>query len=501
VSAAKPSVVGLIVQTAEDGSTVTLGDRTALDWTRHQLEQVSGLRNIVLASVPDTHTVKIQRDRAWSPTAWRGGIGGATVYDELIEAAPLAGVAQLAEVDAMLIVGAGWPLVNPKLCGDVIERYASQPEHKMVFTQAAPGFCGILIARELLLEMAEHNVSVGQMLGYQPAAPQADPIGRDVCVAVPPAVRDAPVRATADSARWIDLIERVIEAGEEGDAAAAATRMTAALTQRGHVWPTMLTMELTPRRQVRGPVVPISQIEVDRPDMDGDTFEQVTTALAEPGDVALMLGGLGDPLEHPNWSTMRQVLEDCPVRAVGVETDLLCDRDLLPTLDGLVVKVRLNADTAEMYQQLMGLDALDRVLENMRWLLENQPATRVVPAFVKCRANVHEMESFYDRWLRVCGSAVVEGPTTGAGLIDDIGVIDMAPPKRVACRQLLGRMTVLGDGTVPRCDQDWLGRDAVGHVADEALDVLWARLQEVRRAHQAGEYGGGCEGCRAWFKP
>jgi len=499
VSGTNPTVVGLIVRRPGDGSDTLIAGTPTIEYVRQRLAQVAGLGSAIVVDVDGESIANALRDRAWSTTAWRGGIGGATIYDELIDPGKLGEAIDQASADAALIVGAGWPLVDAKLCSDVMERYRGQTEHKMVFTQAAPGFCGLLIARELLGEMAEHGATVGRMLGYHPAAPQADPIGRDVCVAVPPTVRDAPLRATADAPRWLTLIESALRAGKAEDAAAAATCMTDTLRERGHALPGQIGVELTTRRRTSGPVVPISQIDVERPDMTAATLDALLAGVAD--DIALSIGGLGDPLCHPEWSTLRERLAGSGAAGVAIETDLLCDEGALPTLDGFVVKVRFNADSAGTYQQLMGVDGFDRALKNMQWLLEKQPGSHLVPAFVKCRDNVHEMESFYDRWLRLCGTAVVEGPPTGAGLIDDIGVLDMAPPKRFACRQLLGRMTVLSDGTVPRCDQDWLGRVSVGKVNEEALAVLWGRIQDVRREHERGEFGGICEGCRSWFRP
>src|SRR5690554_814034 len=37
----------------------------------------------------DKHTERLRVARLWAPTAWRGGLGGATVFDELLPAGPL----------------------------------------------------------------------------------------------------------------------------------------------------------------------------------------------------------------------------------------------------------------------------------------------------------------------------------------------------------------------------------------------------------------------------
>jgi hypothetical protein len=235
--------------------------------------------------------------------------------------------------------------------------------------------------------------------------------------------------------------------------------------------------------------------------MTDTTLAATLEPLREVDDLAVTFGGLGDPLLHADWPAPAAKRSG----PIAVETDLLCDTHALRTLaDVDVVKIRLNADTAETYRKLMGVDGFDQATANIRRLLEmmRQGAGPrfIVPALVKCRDNVHETESFYDRWVSACGAALIEAPSTGAGQVADPGVIDMAPPRRFACRQLIHRMTVHADGVVPRCDQDWLGREAAGNVNDEPIDVLWRRLQDVRCAHEAGRYAGLCAGCRAWHR-
>ena len=53
--------------------------------------------------------------------------------------------------------------------------------------------------------------------------------------------------------------------------------------------------------------------------------------------------------------------------------------------------------------------------------------------------NLAEMEIWYDQWLKALGSAVIIGPSDFAGQITSVGLADMQPPKRSACRRLESR--------------------------------------------------------------
>jgi hypothetical protein len=116
-----------------------------------------------------------------------------------------------------------------------------------------------------------------------------------------------------------------------------------------------------------------------------------------------------------------------------------------------------------------------------------------------------EMEAFYDHWMNVVGSAVIVGPSHHAGRFPDRAVMNMAPPTRTPCRRILSRMTVLADGSVPVCDQDFAGRHIIGSAASNSLAELWTSpgMESVRQSHRSGEFDGMplCPACDEWHRP
>jgi len=478
---------------------------------RRELEaRLAGLAEVLDVDVdprPDAEA-RLRLARAWSPSSWRGGIGGATCYDEWLDPRVAAAAMETLDADAAVLVAPDWPLVDPAWCDRLIDRHLELPEkHRMVFSQAAPGFCGVLLEKALAREMADHATNVGWMLDYNPAAPKVDPVGRDVCVQVPPELRAPGVRATTDRPRWAALVDAAGEAGAADDAVAAARAMTARLRDRGHALPQQVAVELTPRRATRGPASPGGLVDAGRDAMTPRTFAAISDRLADVPDLALTFGGLGDPLCHPAFEAFVEAAP--PHAAIAWETDLLAGADAIDRLSAIdrpmVVKVRLNAATAAAYEQVMGVDRFDEAIANLGKLANATRPTGapiwVLPAMVKCRQNVHELEPFVERWQSMFGTALVEGPRDGGGLVEDVAVIDMAPPRRFACRQLAHRLTVLSDGTAARCDEDWLGREPAGRLDDEPLETVWARIQQLRRDHEAGSHPGPCGACRQWHRP
>ena len=599
------------------------------------------------AGLSDRYTPMHRAARKWSLSSWRGGLGGATCYDELLPAASLLHAMTAQQADSALIVGGDWALVDPDLCRRVLELHLTNPEAlQMTFCQAPPGLAGIVAGRALLAQFAEHHVGFGRILAYNPTRPQADPIGRDVCVQIDPAVRRCARRFIYDTKRSAALIDAVATRLGDGLLDADASAVTAAAEavaapaaetpavrgthdrpcQGANGWaalPRQVTLELTPRRPALGPIVPQYHVSIERPDMPLDLALRIVEQLGADGDTVLTLGGLGDALQYEHWRQVVTAAHEAGVLGICIETDLLEDQPVVEALLSVpidVVSVRVNADTAATYQALMTSgtasrcdprlppaaavdgnmatagdappwfpgsasqtapgsalgsaaggplessgdnDRFRKVIDNVQHLLrarnrrwqskdaladaapDDQPpevppevpaegggtalagaspgvegehgrASRpwhgegafpgvpwVVPRLIKTTATLKDMETFFERWLTYSGPAVIEPATTGCGLMPDLAPLDMAPPRRFACRQLSRRMTIHSDGRVARCDQDWLASACAGDATRQALAAIWQALGPVRRAHDAGQGDELelCNRCREWHRP
>lgn len=530
------------------------------------------------------HNMRIA-GRKWSLAGWRGGVGGSLIYDELLPAGPILAAAEAHHADSVLLVGGDWMLIDPELCNSVIEANLKHSENmKMVFTQAPPGLCGVALSRTLLQDMVGSSATLGNVIAYDPKRPQADPIGRDVCVQIPPSVRSCAKRFIYDTPRTGRMIDTLAaKLGDQLDDATAATITStfnavanngsadAALQQFGDL-PQQITLELTARRETNGPLVPQHHVNIERNDMPTNQAIAIVKQLGEQGDVALTLGGLGDPLLHSDWPAIVTAAHEAGVLGIAIDTDLLVDQNAVDQLLNLpidVVSVRLNADCGDTYTKLMGVPRFKELTKNLEYFVNTRnrrtrslagvapdsaaaevtevagvttqdmaimPADSalasveniittlestqepkrdlpddksriglpwLVPRFAKTADNLREMESFFDRWMYYVRHAVIESPTTGGGRAPDLALVQMAPPKRFACRQLASRMTILSDGTVALCDEDWLGDAGVCNVNEVAVTDAWQSLHEPRAKHASGQWASisACAGCNQWHRP
>jgi radical SAM protein with 4Fe4S-binding SPASM domain len=235
-----------------------------------------------------------------------------------------------------------------------------------------------------------------------------------------------------------------------------------------------------------------------------------------------VLGGFGDPLRHPDFAGILEILRPSSsggvfglcVRTSAVDlTEDVAEAIVSHGVDVLVVT--LDAWTPELYAKLQGVDhpdsgELERVRSRMDRLSELQrgrssPRPIIVPEFVKARENVHELDAFFDGWTRRVGAVSIVGFSHYAGQLEDRSVIDMRPPVRTACRRVRSRCLVLADGRVALCDQDFRGTHAVGRIGDSTLSEIWrsAEFERVRSAHVAGRFGERpiCATCAEWHRP
>lgn len=143
--------------------------------------------------------------RAFCPSSFRGGLASLTVHDEVFD--PAATLAIFDELDAIgvLVLAADWALLDAGLTDSVAERLLTDPDARHVaFAQAPAGLAACALARPAVAEIAGNldagpMASIGGLLAYTPHVPRPDPIAREICVTVDPALRDLGRRVIPDS--------------------------------------------------------------------------------------------------------------------------------------------------------------------------------------------------------------------------------------------------------------------------------------------------------------
>ncbi len=376
--------------------------------------------------------------RVQSSECWRGSIGMLGVYDEQVEPGLLASVMHTHEIDACAIVGGDWAMIDPQLVDQTIERYRCQDVQKRIaFSQAVPGLGTMVIDRETVEALAQsyakdgnHFATFGALVGYIPTVPQFDPIAKGVCVEVDPAMRDAGVRVIADSPERIETMRRAYQERSRAclpvDLGGVACVESFAQTHRrtGRLCPRTIVLETCTGRLASGNwgVWKRNSIEpIERPVLTlAQAHKLFVEARSLRDDIAMVFDGVGDPLMHPDAIGFAQLAKEDGIASVELRTDLLREgidaKELLESgID--ILSVDVLAEHRTTYASLTGMDRFDEMYVRIQTIFDELQSARrsggldqpwFVPRMTRCDAVYEEIEQFYDKWLMLCGSAVLD---------------------------------------------------------------------------------------------
>lgn len=397
-----------------------------------------------------TRTKSIGHARHASSDCWRGSIASLGCYDESLDPKTLASVMDEHAIDAVAIVGSDWAMVDPSLVDQIVSRHRANPEQCHIpFSQAVPGLgcCvldrGAVDSLSTAAQRASAFGSIGAMLSYIPIGPQGDPIASPLCVGVDPKIRDAGVRVVADSAvRVQSMIAAYQGLGDFAMAADTSVLLRAFVNEleaRQQIAPSRIEIELTTKSQTQGEHASMRSRPLDIQDMDAtDARSLISQAHKLNNECSLLIAGRGDPLIHDQ---VMPIIEHANTTGLSIElrTDLLDQAvnqrfpiERLLSSGISVLSVDLLANTPHLYQQMSGSARFDAILDTMQSLFTERskassplPTPWIVPRITRCDAVYNDLLGFYDRWISVCGCAIIDPPPPNTpGRIQQLRVPD-----------------------------------------------------------------------------
>jgi hypothetical protein len=460
-----------------------------------------------------SHLDSVSAARRWAD-GWRGGLLGACEFDRGFHGPSVAEMLRQTESDAVVLVDPSAGLVDFELIDRLIEHAEERPELDLCFSQAAPGLSGVLLHKRLVEQLASGGSHPGTLLSYRPDLPMHEPISTPSCAPVATSLARTCHRFTLDSERQIDRIASAT-VHLNGQLISTEAEQLVRFLDAAPAMPSLpreVVLELTVRRATRPIHSPLSSVKIDRADLAIDIARAVFDEMSSADDARIVFGGIGDPLLHPDFATLVESAQGAGIGAIAVETDLLeMTTDAIDRLVDLpidIVSVNLPAISIPTYQAVMGVDGFQQVMANLtRFVQHRHAAARgtplLVPTFFKTALNFAEMDLWYDHWLRVLGCAVIAGPSDYAGQIADVSLAQMEPPRRRPCARIENRLTILSDGRVVACEQDFSGREAMGRIGEKSINDIWMTgMSALRRQHADANWkcNGLCAACKDWHR-
>lgn len=466
-------------------------------------------------AAPPPYAALVRAGRIWGLDGWRGGIGSLCCFDEDLDAISSAQAARQHGAELVASIPAAAPLFDATILDAMIEHYIAEAQAlRFTFACAPPGLTGLIVAREMLEELAPTGQPLGAALTYQPDRPFADLTAKEACWRAPVELFESRGRLLADTNRSWQRVETLLAAGAaDWPARQIGEWLCANGATRVEEFPVEIEIELTtempdaeenvlrPRPPEFAPRGPISQ----------DAIRRVLHSIGDFDDVRIVLGGFGDPCLHPEFSSICRIVRESGAAAIAVRTT---GRDLPSEVEEAifstpvdVVEVSLDAATPQTYSHIHGTNAFDAVVARVdawraRRERERRVAPLIVPSFVKSTENLDDMEAFFDHWQRRLGCALITGYSSCAEQRPDRTVTQTAPSPRRSCRRTRTRAMILADGLITTCDQDFAGRQSLGNVMETPFLELWrnaAPLNAVRSRIVADLPL--CPACTEWHRP
>lgn len=372
-------------------------------------------------------TRTIAHTRIASSECWRGSIASTSCYDESLHPEILASVMDEHRIEACAIVGSDWAMIDPTLVDQTVKLHRDNPESfPIVFSQAVPGLGCCVLARSSVEALASSAAqgsplaSIGAMLSYIPIAPQGDPIASPLCVSIDPAIRDAGVRVVADSTVRAQAMAAAYrgmgEYAMDSNSAVLIKAFNHELEERLERLPSRVQIELTSERNAQGLWASMH--------IDGTGHSMPTDRACELMDqirlanehCSLLIAGRGDPLLHENAMDIINHASSLDFASIELRTDLINIKHTAESIiqSGIdVLSVDVLANTPSVYQQMIGSNNFEGLLDTMQSLFNarqrvEQSTPWIVPRITRCDTAYADIQGFYDRWLTVCGCAVID---------------------------------------------------------------------------------------------
>jgi len=454
----------------------------------------------------------LRRTRKWATGCWRGGIGGTSWFDEFGNPSWMEAARELSGADAVLLVGADAPFLDPALISGLAAHAAREIDtFVFVFSLAPAGLSGAVYSKGMLSHMVGEGLSACSVLRFNPQVPAPDPNYTAANFRIDERLRVGGLRLTADSRRGLETLRELRDGAARHDPLGLAEAFGSDPAIRAGKVPREVELEISGDWRL-APEWDARRAHGRRDlAMGMGLFEKIVGELAEYDDVLLTFGGCGEPTLHPDLARMIAVAREAGIWGIQLVTDgERLEGDLLDALirhEADVLTVKLWAHDREDYGRVWGQDSYGRVVANIDSLAERlrqrgSAAPLVLPEILKIRELQPKIEAFVEHWESRSTWPVIRGFNDYAGQIPDRSILHLTLAKRRPCCRIEGRMYVLPDGRVPACDQDFLGRRIVGDLSGDSVRGVWTgkSMADLRDAHARGRYGEFdlCLKCRDW---
>lgn len=422
-------------------------------------------------------TARLVSARAWAKHAWRGGLHGLTIWDEIFCAGlshrMLLRLLEQEGLDAALIGSCDWPMMDPELLSDLVRRHQDHPrEQPMTFAASGAGTCGLLLSKDTLHKLitaeAEMRGTFGIPLAYGPLRAMPDLLGESCCAPVRPELRQVITRMSAQTTDECQMLEEAItRAGlvlsaemPSAQACQAVNRWMQETALAGNTQPYGLEIELHV-----DDAQPLNvQPRLQRRTIRHTPVEQVLCSIAgvqasEHGKPLGCVTIISRGTLHPHLEELTHAIRNMGATAICVQTDLLSEHESdiarLAACGAEVIAVEMIADDPAHFASITGLDGavLTTIKNRVQQLIDlsrrgQGSLHHVVPILPRCDATIGLYDEWFDRAILAAGWACIT-PRSGP-MKPGERIAPLAEPPIVQWRRFAFHRVIDAQGAIHR---------------------------------------------------
>ncbi len=434
-----------------------------------------------------------------------------------------------APIDAIVLIRADEPLLDPALARRMLENYRRY-RADYSFADGYPlGLAAemlhprVLPALRLLAERNPLKVERGWLF----ALIQKDINSFDIETEISPRdLRDLRVSLACDTRRNLLLVDRFGAAGVR-DAESALSVIPDHL-ELLRTLPAYVQVQVAGGCPQACALCPYPRFGGDilarRDYMPRARFAALMEALTSfAGEAVVSLSLWGEPALHPDFEGLVEDVLVHPGLSLIIETSGLgWRRDSLESLAArwgsggeaatdarasrLSWVVALDAPEPELYARLRG-KGYEEAVATAELLLSLFPKSAYVQT-LRAIDNEDALEEFWRGWKKKTDNVIVQKYSTFAGFLPQRKVTDLSPLVRRPCWHLLRDLSILLDGTVPLCRECLQGEQVLGRLFDSgegpvelarSLEAVWRAGEAPLARHIAGNYPEPCLRCDEYY--
>jgi MoaA/NifB/PqqE/SkfB family radical SAM enzyme len=241
-----------------------------------------------------------------------------------------------------------------------------------------------------------------------------------------------------------------------------------------------------------------------------ELFEQITEEIARYEHSAIRIHSVGEPLLWRDLNAAVRLLSRRRVRSWIFTCAVTNDRALLRTIceHVSIIEVSVNAVNREEYRATKGIDAFDKVMENIRYMSEYIRENRLPGRLLLSRVQTPDESGdrqFWKYWTEqgVADDVFIRSFHNYNNLLDIQGISDVKKP----CLVHWARASIDCDGTMVCCFNElfklYSSDIVLGKVDKEtSIQQIWQgeKLRKIRQCDSMGDFSGlgfriPCETC------